>query len=121
MKILSRLLTVSFMALSPMIILAQTADTGYFDDFGVQITGLIESVLIPLVFALALVAFFWGVFKTFILGGGDEEKQQEGKQLMIYAIIGFIGMVALWGIVQLFINVFGIGGGTVPTIPQIPA
>ncbi len=83
-------------------------------------TTIINTVLVPLVFALAFLMFLWGMFKTFILGGSDEGKQTEGKQLMMYAIIGFVVMVALWGIVNLLLGEFGISAGETVTLPQSP-
>ncbi len=104
MKVLSRAIAASTMLLAPMLIFAQAnADPslGYFDNFGREAITLVNNVLIPLVFAVAILALLWGILKAFIIGGGDEEKQKEGKQLIMYAIIGFVVMVALWGIVNL--------------------
>lgn len=67
----------------------------------------IDYVLVPLVFALALIAFLWGVFNFFIAGGADEEKREKGKQFMVWGIIGFFVMVSVWGIVNLFVSSFG--------------
>lgn len=83
-------------------------------------TIIINSILVPFVFAIAFLAFLWGMFKTFILGGSDEGKQTEGKQLMMYAIIGFVVMVALWGIVNLVLSEIGIGQGQTVVLPTSP-
>ncbi len=78
----------------------------------------INNILVPTIFALAFLVFIWGVFKTFIMGGHDEEKQSEGKSLMIYAIIGFVVMVSVWGIVNLVAGGFGLNTDT--GLQQIP-
>jgi hypothetical protein len=62
---------------------------------------IINDYLTPLVLGMAFLVFIWGVFKFFVLGGADEEKQKEGKSLMIYAIAGFVIIVSFYGIVQL--------------------
>lgn len=80
---------------------------------------IINSVLAPLVFALAFLMFLWGMFTTFILGGTDEGKQTEGKQLMLYSILAFVVMVSIWGIVNLVTSGFGLST-TVPAIPPTP-
>ena len=80
----------------------------------------INGTLVPLVFALAFIAFIWGMFKAFILGGADEEKQSEGKQLMIYAIVGFAVMVGVWGLVNIVTNMFGLTGNETYNIPAVP-
>ncbi len=82
------------------------------------ILDFINTILVPTIFALAFLVFIWGVFKTFIMGGHDEEKQSEGKQLMIYAIIGFVVMVSVWGIVNLVAGGFGLN--TDAGLQQIP-
>jgi hypothetical protein len=83
-------------------------------------TTIINNILVPLVFAIAFLMFLWGMFKTFILGGSDEGKQTEGKQLMMYSIIGFMVMVAIWGIVNLLLGEVGITGGGSISIPSVP-
>ena len=79
----------------------------------------INGTLVPLVFALAFIAFIWGMFKAFILGGADEEKQSEGKQLMIYAIVGFAVMVGVWGLVNILTNLFGLQSSDVIILPRV--
>lgn len=67
----------------------------------------ILSWTVPILISLALVAFMWGVLK-YILPAGDEGKMKEGRQMMIYGIIGIAVMVSVWGLVNLVIEtVFG--------------
>ena len=85
-----------------------------------NIVSFMNGTLVPLIFALAFLMFLWGMFKTFILGGSDEDKQKEGKDLMLYAIIGFVVMVSLWGIVNLVAEGFGFSGENIQNIPDLP-
>jgi len=71
-----------------------------------QISDFINTVLIPLIFAVALLVFIYGMFKYFILGGGNESSREEGKKLLLWAIIGFVLMVSIWGVVNLFGDAF---------------
>ncbi len=80
----------------------------------------INQVLVPLIFALAFIVFIWGVFKYFILGGADESKRAEGKGLMMYAIIGFVLMVSLWGLVNFVAENFGFQNQGIKNIPITP-
>ena len=73
-----------------------------------QIVDLINNSLVPLVFALAFIVFIWGVFQYFIAGAADETKRENGKNLMIYGLIGFFVMASVWGIVNLLVNTFGL-------------
>ncbi len=94
-------------------------DGGGIGTFLDAILGFIDSVLIPLVLGIAFLMFIWGVFKFFILGGSDSEKQAEGKSLMIYAVAGFVIILSFYGIVNLLTDGLGFGGETVD-IPSVP-
>ena len=118
MKKLSMLVTTLF--LSPVVTFAAQADIRYFSDLGTKALLFIQKTLMPLVFALALLAFVWGVFNTFILGGSNSEKQKEGKQLMMYSVLGFVAMFAIWGIVAFVISVIGITPREAIDIPNFP-
>jgi hypothetical protein len=80
----------------------------------------INNTLIPLVFALALLVFFYGIFKYFILGGGDESNRKDGRQLMLYAIIGFVVMASIYGIVALVSGGLGINNQNQINVPVVP-
>ncbi len=97
--------------------------------FGAQVKDLkdliktltdLVSLTIPLVAALALLAFFWGLAK-FILNADDEESRKSGKQFMIWGIIALFVMVSVWGLVQVIAQTFGIGTGGSINPPQVPA
>jgi hypothetical protein len=106
--------------LTPVLVFAQE-DFGEINSFVGKISSFINSTLIPLLFGIALLVFLWGIFKYFILGGGDEEKREEGKQLMLYAIIGFVVMVSVFGIVNMIANGLGFSGDEkIENIPDVP-
>ena len=111
-------LLASVIVFSPMIVLAQ--EFGEIGQFFGKVSIFINSTLIPLVFGLALLVFLWGIFKFFILGGSEESKREEGKQLMMYAIIGFVVMVSVWGIVNLIASGLGFSGQNLREIPKGP-
>ena len=67
----------------------------------------INGVLVPFIFAIAFLVFVWGIFKYFILGGGEQASRDEGKQFMLYGIAGFVIMVSVWGIVNLLSSGLG--------------
>lgn len=70
--------------------------------------------IIPVLMILATIVFLWGVIK-YITAGGDEEALKTGRAYMIFGLIGLFVMVAVWGIVVLLINTFGVGGVGIPT------
>jgi len=73
---------------------------------------------VPVLFAIAFIVFLWGAFKTFIVGANSEEVKDEGKNLMLWGLIGFFVMVSIWGLVNIltgtvsFGNNTGVTGGT---------
>jgi hypothetical protein len=94
---------------------------GEVNDFLDDISSFINSTLIPLVFALALLLFIWGIFQYFILGGADEEKREDGKKLMLWAIVGFVVMVSVFGIVNLIAGGLGFSDDeNIQNIPNVP-
>lgn len=106
--------------LTPLLALAQE-EFGEVSTFIGKISTFINSTLIPLLFGVALLVFLWGIFKYFILGGGDETKREEGKQLMLYAIIGFVVMVSVFGIVNAIASGLGFSGKeNIENIPNVP-
>lgn len=84
-----------------------------------RITDLLDSI-IPILFFIATIVFFWGVI-IYITSGGDEEKRKEGRSFIIYGLIGLFVMVAVWGIVNVLVGFFFPGGaGPAPRLPDLP-
>jgi len=77
----------------------------------------LNDYLVPLIFALAFIVFLWGIVKYFFIGGGNDESRSEGRQFIMYGIIGFVIMLSLWGIVALISNSLGIDKNTRPCLP----
>src|ERR1035437_1956470 len=78
---------------------------------------IINSVLVPVIFALAFIVFIYGIAQAYIFSRGDEGKVKEGHQLVLWGIIGFVVMVSLWGLVNVVANTFGLGGVGAPPLP----
>lgn len=114
---MKKLVFLSAFLLTPLLASAQTIRN--VTELGQVITGLINDVLVPLIFALAFVVFIWGVFVYFIQGGSDEEKRTQGQQLMLYGIIGFFVMVSVWGLVNILVGTFSLNKA-LPTPPATP-
>ncbi|MDQ3245000.1 MAG: pilin [bacterium] len=97
------------------------------DDFIHNVNRLILNPLIGLMFAVALVFFFYGVVE-FLWNADNEEARTMGKKHMLWGIVGLFIMMSVWGILQLVLDTLDIKGinpekGTVklndynPTIP----
>lgn len=77
----------------------------------VRSVGRIINLLIPLVFALAMLFFFWGLAQ-YILNSGDAAKQEEGRNKMIWGIVALFVMAAVWGLVRFLGSALDIDTGT---------
>ncbi len=80
--------------------------------------GNIIELLIPIVGAIALLYFFWGLAK-FILASGDEEERGKGKHIMIWGIVALFVIVSVWGLVRWLQEALDLG--TVPSNQSIPS
>lgn len=78
---------------------------------------VINSVLVPVIFALAFIVFLWGVFKKYIWSHGDPEAVKEGHQLILWGLIGFVVMISIWGLVNVVANTFNLYGYRAPPLP----
>ena len=67
----------------------------------IEILGL----LVPIIFALTMIVFFWGIAQ-FILSAGNEQKRSEGKQIMLWGIIALFVMMSVWGILKTLCGTF---------------
>lgn len=81
------------------------------------------TTLVPILMGCAVVVFFWGVVK-FVAHAGDEKAVEEGKQLIIWGLIGIFVIVALWGFVgyiqqSLGLDFGAISGTTAPSFPTV--
>lgn len=74
-----------------------------FLDLTNSIVTLVDTAVVPLLYALAFIMFLIGMVRFFFMGG--EEARQKGKQFMLWAIIGFVVLFSVWGIVRLLLSV----------------
>lgn len=73
--------------------------------------------VVPLIFAIALVAFLWGIFQYFFSGA---EKKEEAKDFLLYGIIGLFIMVSVWGLVRILTGTFLLENAQ-PNLPSLGA
>jgi len=98
----------------PMLAFAQ--DIGTFIGCQAQREGTIEGILckvgqilnlaIPIVITLGILYFIWGII-SFVIAN-DEEAKKRGRDRIIYGVIGLAVIVAVWGLVYLLLDTFGI-------------
>ena len=71
-----------------------------------KINQFILNPLIGFLFALALVFFLWGVAE-FILQADNEAARAQGKQHMIWGVIGMVIMFGAFTIMRIIANTIG--------------
>ena len=106
------------LGLAPALVSAQ--QLGNVETF-VESIGRLVDLALPIVVAIALLGFFWGLVK-FIFAQGNEESKADGKKIMIWGVVALFVMVSVWGLVRFIGNAFNISEGgqvNVPTVPGI--
>ena len=72
------------------------------------IIGAINTIVVPVIFAFAFAAFVWGMVKYFFINAADEGKRAEGRQFILWGIIGMVVLFSVWGFVNIVLSTLGI-------------
>ena len=80
---------------------------------------IINESVIPLIFALAVTMFVWGVVQ-FVINSSEEAKKEKGRQFMIWGIIALAVMTSVWGLVAILGNTFNIDTTIIPQVQSPP-
>ncbi len=104
----------SMISFTPLIALAQNATNanGVLDNISNFL-----SALLPLLVSIGVIYFVWGVVQ-YVINDSDEAKKK-GKDRIIYGIIGLAVILSIWGLVNILIATFGVGGGNVPNVSNL--
>jgi len=70
----------------------------------------------PLLISISVIVFIVGVIK-YISNGDDSAKREEGRNFIMYGLIGLFVIVSVWGLVGVLQGTFGLGN--TPFIPQL--
>jgi len=117
------------LGLSPIVALAQVSTSGATSagcDYGAGGTlfgilcraGQFLNSVVPVLIALAVVYFVWGVI-TYVIND-DEEAKKKGRDRVVFGIIGLAVIIGMWGLVNLLRNTFALNNNTNVTLPTVP-
>ncbi len=81
--------------------------------------GRLVGLALPIVVAIALLAFFYGLVK-FIFSQGNEEDKQASKKIMLWGLIALFVMVSVWGLVRFIGTALNINQDDTITVPKVP-
>lgn len=95
----------------PLVTVTTGNELGNLTSLAEALGGLINTLL-PVIFALALLYFFWGLAKFVMSSGEDKES---GKNIMIWGIVALFVMASVWGIVGFIQEALGVSGGAAPS------
>jgi hypothetical protein len=72
------------------------------------ILAIITDILVPVLMAMCLVAFMWGVINYFLIHGSEEKSRAEGRQFMIWSVLALALMFSLWTVIKFLLSTLGI-------------
>ena len=107
---------IATLALAPALAFAQSL--GNIETLITSI-GRVVALALPIVVAIALLVFFWGLVK-FIFAQGNEESKADAKRIMLWGIIALFVMISVWGLVLFVGTALGIKQGEVIIVPTVP-
>ena len=87
---------------------------------GTFIIATINNLVVPVLFAIAFIVFVWGAFQAFILGHNSDDAHKQGKNLMLWGLVGFFVMVSVWGLVNILTGTITFGNPNPPNYPSAP-
>lgn len=82
----------------PIFVYADSGNFTYLKYYYELVLTVVNVYLVPMLIAVAFITFLWGVYKYFIVPDGERE---EGKQFIMYGLIGFVIIVSVWGLVNM--------------------
>lgn len=72
-----------------------------------RVSANILNPLILLIFFVALLVFFWGIFQ-FVSSAAEGAERDKGKKKILYGLIGMFIMFSAYGLIRLVLDTFGI-------------
>lgn len=128
-KTIARASIIPFSLLAPSLVLAGDFMGGGYGAIGCDnyicwlgnlVLFTINSILVPVLFAISFVVFLWGIAKSYIIHGDTPAEVEKGHKLIMWGIIGFVVMVSIWGLVNVVADTFGLTGFYAPVLPSSP-
>lgn len=70
--------------------------------------GALNVIVIPIIIALAVLYFIWGVVQHFFIHGSEETSRTEGRQFVIWGVLGLVVLFSVWGLVNILLSTLGL-------------
>ena len=92
-------------SLLPVLALAQALVTTDAVTLFNSILSILNGIVVPLLIIIAVVVIIFGAFQ-FVTGAGDPEKRKEGRDKILWGIVGIVVMFSIWGLVNIVLSTF---------------
>ncbi|HEX8947249.1 MAG TPA: hypothetical protein VF829_03495 [Candidatus Paceibacterota bacterium] len=83
------------------------------DSYKTKFLSAVNTIVLPILLSIAFIVFVRGVY-TYFFSESDSAKRSEGAKFVLYAVIGFVLLFSVWGLVNLVWSVIGLGGVSAP-------
>lgn len=67
-----------------------------------KLVPIVDAVIVPFLYAIAFLAFLWGIYHYFI--NESDEKRKEGRKFALWSIVAFFVIFSVWGLVRLLMS-----------------
>ena len=98
--------------LDEVVVTGHLCPSGTFKDFvgnsSCGLIGAMNTIVVPVIFALAFLVFVFGVVKHYFLNGDDEGSRESGRQFIFWGILGMVVLFSVWGLVNILLSTLGI-------------
>jgi len=117
---MKKVLIIASSLLAPVLLFAQA---GTASDIRSTLNVIITVLnwLIPFLVVVAVFIIIWGAFQ-FVVSAGDPEKRKEGRDKILWGVVGVTVMLTVWGLVNILRNSFTIWEASPisPLLPTVP-
>lgn len=72
----------------------------------VGVIGVLNTIVVPAIMTLAFAVFVWGGVKYFFIHGDEDKSREEGRQFMLWGIMGLVAMLTVWSFVGYVLSTF---------------
>ena len=75
------------------------------------VVGILNVFVVPMLLTLSFLAFIWGAVNYFFIHGSEDKSREEGRQFMLWGLLGLVSILALWSFVRIVLSTLGISPG----------
>ena len=93
---------------APAFAVAAGVNTTELQTDATAIITFVNNGVVPALLAIAFAVFLWGVVKYFFIHGAEDAEREKGRWFIMWGIIGFVVILAVWGLVAIVRSTLGL-------------